>query len=92
VSASFQKPNLEMADPFPHTLGGVWMGMDCEHVVRIGPSDAGWPGQGILEGMLIMGHLPIENELHTLQPHFLLLFLCVRVITEICVYLSSVIV
>ena len=44
------------------------------------------------EGVMINGR-PIENESHqVLQLHLLLLFLCVRAITEICVDLSSVIV
>ena len=42
--------------------------------------------------MLVVGHLPVENEPCTLQPHVLLLFLCVRVMTEICVCVIPVIV
>lgn len=66
--------------------------MDGEHVVTVGPPRAAWPGQGVSKGMLIMGRLLLQNEPHIRQPHLLLCFLCVRVITEISVYLRVVIV
>ena len=82
-----------MAEPFSHTLTQVQKGADGERVVRMGPPRGWWPGQGIPQSLLVMSHLPIENESHqVLQLHLLLLFLCVRAITEICADLSSVIV
>lgn len=81
-----------MAGPFSHPLGQVRRGVNGERMVRIGPSRAWWPGQGVQQWMLVMSHLPLELEPHILQLHLLLLFFCVRAITEICVHLSSVIV
>lgn len=75
-----------MTAPFSHALGQARTGVDSDYVVRIGSSNAWWPGQGVLSWLLTMGHLAIENETHSLQLHLLLFSLWVK---GIHVYLTS---